>query len=237
MRPPSPGIQIGRYSLVRQLGAGGMGEVWEAMLEGPQGFRKPVALKLLRQRRPGSPLEREALLQEARLGALLHHPNVVGVHALEEHDGSWIVVMELVRGASVSELGRVERDGGALDAGREHLQQAAAIAREYADPVLFSIVLTSLGDLERRADALPRARAVLDEARTALRDVASPEPLASLLCEVALLELEEGSRDAASTTLAEAEALAVGLAVPPESRLGRRLREVGTRCLPTRRVP
>ena len=47
---------------------------------------------------------RRALLHEARLGALLQHPNVVGTFGISEHDGTFAVALELVRGASIAEI-------------------------------------------------------------------------------------------------------------------------------------
>src|SRR5262245_11291330 len=96
------GQVLGRHELVGPLGAGSMGEVWEAVLHGPQGFDKRVALKLLR----ASPSDylRTALIREARLGALLHHPNVVGTYELATADGVWFVAIELVLGPSVAQL-------------------------------------------------------------------------------------------------------------------------------------
>src|SRR5688572_32212436 len=105
--PPSDrkvGARIGVYELVRRIGAGGMGEVWEATLHGPAGFRKQVALKLLHAR--PSEQDRALLVREARIGARLQHPNVVGVIGLGEVDGAWHIVMELVRGPSLAQLVR-----------------------------------------------------------------------------------------------------------------------------------
>ncbi len=104
MQDPHEGLRIGRYTLVRKLGAGGMGSVWEAVLHGPEGFQKPVALKLLLPAgREGAETDRRSLVREARIGALLHHPNVVGTHDLGEVDGRWYVAMELVRGSSLAD--------------------------------------------------------------------------------------------------------------------------------------
>src|SRR4051812_11491074 len=100
-----------------------MGEVWEAALLGPAGFRKPVALKLLRGG-PPDPDAARALVWEARLGARLQHPNVVGTLGLGEHDGTWFVALELVRGAPVSEL--VGADGLPANAVLDTGIQAAA---------------------------------------------------------------------------------------------------------------
>jgi predicted ATPase len=102
---PHEGLRLGRYELVRRLGVGGMGEVWEAVLHGPEGFRRPVALKLLHER-TDRPTDWQSLVHEARLGALLSHPNVVGTHDLGQVDGRWYLAMELVRGPTLSDLGR-----------------------------------------------------------------------------------------------------------------------------------
>jgi predicted ATPase len=98
--PLAAAQRLGRYELVRRLGFGASGEVWEATLHGPEGFRRPVALKVLR----GVPDEarRAGLLREARLGALLQHPNVVAVHDAGEADGRGFVAMELVVGVSLA---------------------------------------------------------------------------------------------------------------------------------------
>ncbi len=103
MEAPREGLRFGRYELVRRLGAGGMGEVWEAVLHGPEGFRKAVALKLLLGR-SGRAADTAGLAREARLGALLSHPNVVGTHDLGEADGRWYLALELVRGPSLDGL-------------------------------------------------------------------------------------------------------------------------------------
>ncbi len=117
------GDRVGRYELVRLLGRGGTGEVWEAVLQGPHGFRKRVALKLLRSERTTDD-HRSSLVHEARLGALLSHPNVAATLELGEVDGRWFVAMELVEGPSAADL--IRRDAlppaVVLDLG----QQAAA---------------------------------------------------------------------------------------------------------------
>lgn len=98
---------IGRYELVSLLGRGGAGEVWEAVLRGPRGFRKPVALKVVHAGLEVRSPQGQSLVQEARLGALLSHPNVVGIYELGETDDHQLyVAMELVRGDSVLDLVR-----------------------------------------------------------------------------------------------------------------------------------
>ena len=87
---------LGRYELGRVLGRGGMGTVYEAVLRGPAGFRKQVAVKVLHG---GG----EGLAREARLGGLLRHRNLVEIYELGEVDGTWFCAMELVPGGSLVE--------------------------------------------------------------------------------------------------------------------------------------
>lgn len=94
-----PGL-LGKYRLLRKLGAGGMGEVWEAV-DGI--LDRPVALKLLTVSPGTSPREaaqdEERFLREARLSARLpKHPHVVGVHEAGVAEGRRFLVMELIRG-------------------------------------------------------------------------------------------------------------------------------------------
>ncbi|NVB83669.1 MAG: protein kinase [Kofleriaceae bacterium] len=91
----NPGGQLGRYVVLTQLGAGGMGVVYAAY--DPELDRK-VAVKVLRRARAG-----EELKAEARAVARLAHPNVIAVHDVGEADGELYVAMEYVDGASVRE--------------------------------------------------------------------------------------------------------------------------------------
>jgi tetratricopeptide (TPR) repeat protein len=95
--------RLGRYELIRTLGRGGRGRAFEAILHGPGGFRKHVALKLLDD-------GRAAIVREARLGGLIQHPNVVGVYAVGEHEGVWYLAMELVPGGTLAEAGALPPD-------------------------------------------------------------------------------------------------------------------------------
>ena len=103
---------LGRYLLQRLIGKGGMGLVFEAELQGPVGFRKQVALKLLKTPKGGPTDEqRQELAGEARLGGLLRHPNIVDTYELGEHEGRFFISLELIDGMS---LQQILRERGAL---------------------------------------------------------------------------------------------------------------------------
>jgi serine/threonine-protein kinase len=79
-----------------------MGQVWAGRLRGARGFNKLVAVKTLLSP-PGAEGRMEnMLLEEARIAALIHHPNVVQTQELGEHDGSLYLVMEWVDGEPLS---------------------------------------------------------------------------------------------------------------------------------------
>ncbi|MCB9692098.1 MAG: serine/threonine protein kinase [Alphaproteobacteria bacterium] len=100
---------LGRYELKQPLGKGGTGEVWEAVLRGRMGFRKPVALKWVKPSDVPNELEEATLLNEARMGARFSHPNVVATYEAGVADGRRFIAMELVRGSSVYDLARAGR--------------------------------------------------------------------------------------------------------------------------------
>jgi eukaryotic-like serine/threonine-protein kinase len=99
-RPPQ---RIGRYRLVRRIGRGGSGDVYLARLEVGGGVHRLAAIKVLFHTAE-DPRHHDALLAEARLGALLCHPNIAQVlDADVEGDLSWFA-MEFVPGLSFYEL-------------------------------------------------------------------------------------------------------------------------------------
>lgn len=103
--PPREGQRFGDYQLVRLLGQGGMGAVYEA--EHLPSERR-VALKVLTHRLE-APEARQRFLREGRLAASVNHPNCVYVFGTEEIDGIPVIAMELAPGGTLKE--RVREKG------------------------------------------------------------------------------------------------------------------------------
>ena len=92
----------GRYLLTRQIGVGGMGEVWLA--EDKQ-LERQVAVKLLPATLADDADRRRRFLTEARAASALNHPNVCVIHeASETDDGRPYIVMEYLEGQPLNEL-------------------------------------------------------------------------------------------------------------------------------------
>ena len=99
--------RIGGYRLVRKLGSGGMGTVFEAIDE-HQG--RAVALKLIAPERVSSAESVQRFRQEARMASAVTHPRCVFVLAVDDDGGRPYLVMELMPGTTLQSL--VEQNGG-----------------------------------------------------------------------------------------------------------------------------
>jgi serine/threonine-protein kinase len=94
-----------RYEPTKRIAVGGMAEVWRANALFADGGEHPVAIKRVLPS-IADPLFRTMFLDEARLGMLLRHPNIVRVYDARDIDGTYIMVMELVDGESLRSLTR-----------------------------------------------------------------------------------------------------------------------------------
>ncbi len=95
---------LGPYHIERRLAAGGMAEVFVARREGLHGFQKRVALKRILPQFSSDPDFVWMFIDEARLAALLEHPNIVQVFDFGTMGDDLVLVMELVDGSNVSRL-------------------------------------------------------------------------------------------------------------------------------------
>ena len=138
--------RLGRYELIRVLGKGGLGTVYEAVLTAAGGFRKAVAVKLLRG-------EAGDLPREARLGGLFRHAHLVEVYALEQIDGRWVCAMELMSDGSLD--GRLLSEGAVIDvgiqvcAGLQHVHEELGLVHLDVKPgnLLLQGGVVKVGDL------------------------------------------------------------------------------------------
>ena len=90
------GIRVGHYRLLREIGRGGMGVVYEAEQEHP---RRPVALKVIRGGRLVDEYQVKLFRREAQALARLKHPGIAAIYEAGcADDGQHYFVMELVRG-------------------------------------------------------------------------------------------------------------------------------------------
>ncbi|MFO7563423.1 MAG: protein kinase [Enhygromyxa sp.] len=105
-------MRLGPYELIRQLGAGGMAEVWLARRAEGLAASKTFALKRLARHLADKPEYREMFLAEARLSMLLSHSNIVQVFDAGEDQGEVFLAMEWIDGIDLAELGARLREQG-----------------------------------------------------------------------------------------------------------------------------
>ncbi len=117
------GSSFSHYKVTSKLGEGGMGEVWRAE---DTKLGRDVALKMLPDLFAQDPERLARFEREARVLASLSHPNVAGIHGLEEVEGKRFLVMELVEGETLAE--RIQQGPMPVD-------EAARIARQIAEAV------------------------------------------------------------------------------------------------------
>jgi eukaryotic-like serine/threonine-protein kinase len=96
----TPGTKLGPYEIIAPLGAGGMGEVFRAR---DARLGRDVAIKALPEIFATDPERLARFEREARLLASLNHPNVAGIHGIEEVGGHRYLVLEFVEGETLAE--------------------------------------------------------------------------------------------------------------------------------------
>ncbi len=102
-RSVAAAAKLGRYSLLGKIASGGMAEVYLARQEGPKGFSKTVVVKRILPAFASKPEFVRMFLDEARLAALVNHPNVSAIYELgEEPKGAgYFIAMEYIDGCDL----------------------------------------------------------------------------------------------------------------------------------------
>ncbi|MEA3307787.1 MAG: protein kinase [Elusimicrobiota bacterium] len=92
------GVASGKYTIERKIGAGGMGMVYEGL---DQTLERKVAIKKMSDEIKLNEREKQRFLQEARMVALLQHPNIVEIYTIFEEDGNVYLVFEYIAGRTL----------------------------------------------------------------------------------------------------------------------------------------
>jgi serine/threonine-protein kinase len=104
--------KLGRYELVAKVAAGGMAEVYRAVLRGPDGFTKEYAIKKMLPQLSDDPVLVQMFLDEARLASQLTHPNICQIFELGFDEGRHYIAMEFLEGRVLAELWKQAQQTG-----------------------------------------------------------------------------------------------------------------------------
>ncbi len=96
--------RFGRYNIVRPLSKGGMAYVFEARRESLEGVAPRVALKVILPEHRDSETFKQLFINEARLGASMHHQNLVQIQDFDCQDETYYLVMEYVEGLTLRKV-------------------------------------------------------------------------------------------------------------------------------------
>ncbi|MEM7307157.1 MAG: serine/threonine-protein kinase [Planctomycetota bacterium] len=146
---PQDPERIGKFRVLRRLGEGGMGQVYAAQDES---LGRRVALKSVRPEHRLDEATRARFLREARILSQLDHPDICTIHDYLTIDGGDYLVLELIEGRTLGELGDDELEGPARLAIAERL--AEVLVRAHAEGVVHrdlkpsNVMLTPEGDVK-----------------------------------------------------------------------------------------
>jgi Tol biopolymer transport system component/tRNA A-37 threonylcarbamoyl transferase component Bud32 len=122
------GRTLAHYEILDKLGEGGMGAVWKAR---DTRLNRIVAIKTLPADKVADAQRKRRFVQEAQSASALNHPNIVTIHDIASDNGVDFIVMELVRGKTLSEL--ISRRGPRLnDLLSYAIQTADALSKAHA---------------------------------------------------------------------------------------------------------
>ena len=161
---------FGRYALIERIGEGGMSEVYTASMRGAEGFHRTVVVKRLKPALARNRSAVDQFIDEARLGSLLSHPNIVQVLDFGKVDDGHFMALEHIQGRDLGQIveRKVQRTGAPLE-----VVTVLHVAHE---------VLQGLAYAHGRTDERGRALAIVH------RDVSPGNVVVSLSGDVKLID-------------------------------------------------
>ena len=102
--------EFGAYRLTHMLGKGGMASVYRAVRSGPMGFAKEVAIKRIHDALIDNEAILKGLINEARIGGQLKHPNIVEVYEFNKVGEAYYLAMEFVDGWTLDKVIKLSRE-------------------------------------------------------------------------------------------------------------------------------
>ena len=100
-RAPEP---FGKYILLQRIGAGGMAEVFQAIVGGPEGFQRSLVIKRMLPQLSQDEAFVRMFIDEAKLSGLLSHPNLVQIVEFGKVDDCFFIAMEYVHGRTLAAI-------------------------------------------------------------------------------------------------------------------------------------
>jgi serine/threonine-protein kinase len=97
-----------KYTIVHELGAGGMGKIYRGLLVGEAGFQRPIVIKQLKH--AGDPGHIQLFVEEARRYAVLDHENIGRIFDFERVGDELCIILEFIDGWSLIEFVERHRD-------------------------------------------------------------------------------------------------------------------------------
>ncbi|HCP13627.1 MAG TPA: hypothetical protein DIT89_14940 [Planctomycetaceae bacterium] len=162
VRSPIMPRTAGDFQLLREIGRGGMGIVYEAL---QKSLKRRVALKVVNQLIAGSEKQLRRFRREAESAARLHHSHIVPVYGFGEDQGLQFYAMQLIEGSTLAEV---------LD-GLRALQESAVDPPAAQSAIPRQISTESSGQGSRTLRALAAARRLLIDRHSACRVVSTAD--------------------------------------------------------------
>ncbi|MEO1856812.1 MAG: serine/threonine-protein kinase [Rubritalea sp.] len=149
--------ELGDFEILREIGRGGMGIVYEA---NQKSLGRKVALKVLPKPALLDPVQLRRFQREARIAAQLHHTNIVSLYGIGEDDGFHFLVMELIQGVSLRKA--ITRLRRLHDSSVENMEEPQDKQREQAVSWLLKPYIASSSALRRGPLAKSSIRSLSD---------------------------------------------------------------------------